>query len=219
MVCNAGTGVGNECMPSCSGVTCTNGTSCQTGYVACDCTNSSGTDLCTGGLTCANGACGGEWATCTATGNPACAPGFSCVAYNGGSTLCQRPCTTDSDCPLTGEYCTSSGYCDGPPCSSGFVACTIQGKNATRSGYCYDFAAGNIWCFDVGVAQVGEHCNPLADRNDGTGAMCAAGLICVGDTTVHEYLCKQMCNPSGSPACAAGKTCTAYGQTAMGYCN
>jgi hypothetical protein len=168
--------------------------------------------------------CGGNYATCdTVGGANQCVAGLSCVATSSGN-LCYQTCSssgTTAACADPFSYCqTVSGVtptvCEwelSAGCTT-FQSCTL---GSSTQGYCRPFEnAGALvgQCLEPGVAPVGGHCNPYAQRPDGPGARCAAGAICLfvpnaSPATAYGGRCLQFCDLSGSggPTCSGSTTC------------
>jgi hypothetical protein len=218
--CVARSGGGDTCAPRCG--TCPTGTACNSSLGVCDCVDSAGTNLCTGGLYCGSGECGKDNAGCAqATGQ--CAAGFTCLTTTGDYFYCYRPCSTAADCPLPTQAC---GVLSGSGSTQSFcagVSCTPWGacQMGSIAGFCLpDVAAGTSgYCADVGDAPIGGDCNAFATRRDGLGSMCVSGAICLINSDVTNS-CYRVCNLSGgSPACPSGQACHSLGASFYyGYC-
>lgn len=236
----------NQCADT-SLTTCGQGESKNSLGTACSCTNNGTTDSCSANTTAPKHCgyypeCGGNYAACdTVGGANQCIGGLSCVATSNGN-LCYQTCTsvgTTSGCADPFAYCqnlsgTTPSVCEwelSAGCTT-YQSCTL---GTSTTGYCRPFqdSTGAVvgQCLEPGIAPVGGHCDPYAQRPDGPGARCVAGAICLfvpnaSPATAYGGRCLQLCDMTGGggPTCSGTTTChdlcggTGCSTNRFGYC-
>ncbi len=137
-----------------------------------------------------------------------------------GQSVCEAPCTQDTDCPNAGDACVS-GSCTFRLC--GLLPDGGQATGSAQNGPCTVIAANDGTCIpnfmsfqlgSFGTCYLGgtatSTCDPTAPYD--AGALCATGSLCVAGS------CLPVCDPSGA-ACAGGATCIALNyNSASGVC-